>query len=67
MILNCAKIRAKGRWRIFETPEFMDPISTVLQVMTGYRKKKKKKKNKKVSDKHLKLLFMRLQELDASS
>lgn len=43
MILNCAKIRAKGRWRIFETPEFMDPISTVLQVMTGYRKKKKKK------------------------
>lgn len=60
MILNCAKIRAKGRWRIFETPEFMDPISTVSQVTTGYRKKK-------VSDKHLKLLFMRLQELDVCS
>lgn len=40
--------------------KFTDPVPAVSQMMTVYRKKI-------ISDKHLKLLFMRLQKLTACS
>lgn len=60
MIKNCAQICGRGGMRVLESSEFTDSIPAVLQGDDSIQKKK-------VSDKHLKMLLMRLQKLTACS